>query len=208
MRYVARIGLTVAILSALVGCQSSAKEPDSDRASAMVSEGKAAEEQNRPQAAEKMYQQALSADAQNRNALYQLARLQTTQKQYPEAVKTWKKYVEACHGSADAYNNLGYCEDLAGNANEAETAYKKGLSADPLNTACRVNYGLFLARHDRPNEALMQLQQVMTPAEAHYNIALAYDQLGRRAEAQTEYRMAVRLNPNFIDAQARIRATE
>ena len=90
------------------------------------------------------------------------------------AVETWNQYIKMSGGSATAYNNLGFCQELAGNPAAAEKAYHDGLTKDPSNEPCHVNYGLMLARR-KINEGLMELQKVLTPAKAHYDLAAVYD---------------------------------
>src|SRR3954469_15159049 len=46
----------------------------------------------------------------------------------------------------------------------------------------------------------------MSPAQAHYNVALAYDQVGRRLAAQDEYSLAAWLDPSMSDAVAHLQA--
>src|SRR6185437_11638095 len=114
------------------------------------------------------------------------------------------KYIDATGGSATAYSNLGFCQELAGNSSAAEAAYKKGIADDPHNEPCRVNYGLMLARGGHPSEALLQLQAVLPPAQAHYDLGSVYESLGHKQEARAEYQRAVDIDPQMGDAKAKL----
>lgn len=154
------------------------------------------------------YTQALKLDPTHRRATYALAMLYTQQKVFDKAMEQWEQYVEITHQAPAAYANLGYCSELAGQPQQAESAYQKGIARDPKNMACRVNYGLMLARHGRTAEAMVQLQAVLTPAEVHYNLASVYEQQGRIEQAKMEYRKALSLEPRMSDAQQRLARLE
>jgi tetratricopeptide (TPR) repeat protein len=155
------------------------------------------------QAAEQ-YRQALSKDPNHLPSLYRLGVVLAQLKNYPEAIATWKRYTQATHDSAAGYSNLGFCYELANRPEDAEAAYQKGLRKDPRHVACRVNYGLMLIRRGREGEGRLQLQAVLRPAEVHYNVASAYESLGRPEQAKLEYRRALELDPGFTDAQVRL----
>jgi Flp pilus assembly protein TadD len=67
-----------------------------------------------------------------------------------------------------------------------------------------VNYGLMLARHGRINEGILQLQAVLTDAEVHYNLAGVYELANRKEQARVEYQQALELDPNMIEAKAKL----
>ena len=166
--------------------------------------GRLAEAEGNPAAAIEQYQEALKLVPDHQPSLFRLGVLHAQLKQYPEAVEACTKYVKATNESAPAYSNLGFCEELAGHPREAETAYQKGIVRDPKNLACRVNYGLMLARHGRVNEAARQWQAVLTPAEVHYNLGSVYEMQGRKEQAKLEYNKALELDPKFADARTRV----
>ena len=165
-----------------------------------------AESQDQLERAIEQYRNALRKDPKHRQAMFRLGVAYTKCKQYDRAVGVWQKYIDVTGGDPTALANLGFCYELAGRGDEAETAYLRGIRRDPRNGPCRVNYGLLLARRGRFNEAALQLQSVLSAAEVHYNIASVYEWMGRKEQAKVEYRKALNLDPKMSDAQARLDA--
>lgn len=170
--------------------------------------GQLAETQGNLSQAMDQYRKALRINPNHREALFRVAVVQVKEKKLPEAIETWNKYVTVTGGDATAYGNLGFAYELAGRTTDAEQAYLKGIRREPGNAACRVNYGLLLARKERFNEALLQLQTVLPEADVHYNLASVYESQGRPAQAKIEYRKALEADPKLKDAQARLDAMQ
>jgi tetratricopeptide (TPR) repeat protein len=170
--------------------------------------GQLAESQKDLPRAVEQYREALKLNPDHLPSLYRLGIVYTQQRQYGLAIDVWNRYVVATRNSATAYSNLGFCYELAGQPDQAERAYKEGIARDSASDPCRINYGLMLARHNRINEATLQLQKVLSPAEVHYNLASVFESQGRRDQARLEYRKALELRPDFEDAQARLDAIE
>lgn len=166
--------------------------------------GEVAESQGNMDVAIEQYQEALKVQPKHLAAMYRLGVLYAQQKQFSEAIDMWNRYVKATDESAGAWGDLAFCYELAGRPAEAETAYQKGIAKDPKNRPCRTNYGLMLARHNRVNEAMLQWQAVLTPAEVHYNLASVYEMQHRKEEAKVEYQKAIDLDPKFAEAKTRL----
>lgn len=170
--------------------------------------GQLAESQGDYSHAIEQYEKALELDPKYANAMFRLAVAQTSVRAFPSAIGTWNRYVALTNGSATAYSNLGFCQELAGNPSAAEVAYRAGIAREPSNEPCHVNYGLMLARHGRPNEGLLQLQMVLSPAKAHYDLASVYETTGRKREARAEYAKSLELDPTLMDAKTKIATLE
>ncbi len=168
--------------------------------------GQLAESTGKIDAAIEQYQLALSVDKNHAPSLYRLGVLYAKQQQYEQSIDAWKRYIKATPTSAAGYANLGFTHELEGRNDLAESAYKQGIAIAPKDQPCRVNYGLMLARLGRINEAIAHLQAVLTPAEAHYNIASVYEQQGKTAQAKLEYTRALECDPTSFDAQQRLAA--
>lgn len=166
--------------------------------------GRLAESQEGYANAIEQYQAALKINRRHLPSLYRIAMIYTKQKAYPEAIKAWEAYAAATNNAPASLANLGFCYELAGDPEKAESTYKQGISAEPKGEPCRVNYGLMLARSGRTNEALLQFQAVLSVAKAHYNIASVLEQQGKRDQARIEYEKALEADPNLLDARARL----
>jgi tetratricopeptide (TPR) repeat protein len=183
------------------------KEP-SINANTYFAAGQLAESRQDSARAEAEYRKALKDNPNHQNALYRLGCLYAQDGKLPQSIEIWQRYVKVSNGSADAYSDLAYAEELAGNPNGAEADYRRGIAKDPKNEACRVNYGLMLARHNRMNEGVLQLQTVLTPAEVHYNLAGVYEIANRRELAKAEYQQALELDPNLTEAKTKLAQLE
>jgi tetratricopeptide (TPR) repeat protein len=166
--------------------------------------GQVAEMQGDQGRAVEQYELALKIDPKQPGSLFRMALIYTSQQQFAEAVETWNRYIAATGNSASGYNNLGLCLELADRLGDAETAYKAGITREPTNRPCRVNYGLMLARHGRMAEATQQWQAVLLPAEVHYNLASVLESQGHTDQAKVEYRKSLELDPAMSDAKARL----
>ncbi len=154
------------------------------------------------------YNQALKIDPMNQMSLYRLGMIYAMEKQYGPAIDVWQQYVKATKSSATGYSNLAFCQELAGRTRDAEASYKAGVAREPNNQPCRVNYGLMLARQGRVDEAMGQLQAVLTPAEAHYDVASVLEAQGKTDQAKAQYIEALKINPDMDDAKTRLAGLE
>ena len=193
----------VLLMTCLVGCSTN-RPANTEQADALVASGERYEAEDDAERAVRDYDKALHADEEHLPALRALARHYTRAQEYDRAIEYWRRAAAASDDSADALSDLGYCQDLAGRALEAEESYRKAIVVAPLHVCARVNYGLMLARHGRGTEALCQLQTVLTPAEARYNLALAYEQVGKTRLAQAEFRRALAFDPELVEAKAHL----
>jgi len=167
-----------------------------------------AESQGLAQKAAEQYRLALKLDPHHQPSMYRLGLILSQLQAHEEAIAVWQAYAKETDGNATAWSNLGFCYELAGRPNDAESAYKKGIEKDLRNVPCHINYGLMLARTGRTNEAIVQLQAVLPESQVRYNLGSVYEMLGRKDEAKAEYRKAMELDPALIDARSRLAALE
>jgi tetratricopeptide (TPR) repeat protein len=214
--------LLIVPLLLVLGCQSDRPDSRAIPADAKFTEAKEppitadtryaagllAESGGAPSKAIVQYSEAVKLDPKHQASLYRLGIVHAQLKDFPAAIEAWQQYIIATDYAAPAYGNLGFCYELAGDAEKAEQSYKKGIERSPKDQLCRVNYGLMLARMGKANDALVQLKAVLKPAEAHYNLGSIYEQQGKTAQAKLEYTRALEADPTFFDAQQRLAAME
>jgi len=170
--------------------------------------GQLAESQEAPLAAIAHYQEALRIDSHHRDSLFRMGVVYTKLKDWHYAIGAWKRYLKETKSDATAYANLAFCYDLAGHKSDAEKTYQEGVAKDPTNASCRVNFGLFLAREGRTEEAAAQWRAVLTEAQIHYNLGSIYEQQNKRELARTEFRQALQHDANLAEARTRLAALD
>jgi tetratricopeptide (TPR) repeat protein len=166
--------------------------------------GQFAESQAANGQAIKQYEQAIKLAPGHSGALFRLGMIYTNAKEYPKAIEYWKRYLAATNNSPIGYSNLALAQQAAGDYKAAESTFQSGIKKDPKNQAVRINYGLMLAKIGRIKDALTQFQAVLTPAQAHYNVASVFEEMGKPDDARMEYTKALELDPTLADAQERL----
>jgi tetratricopeptide (TPR) repeat protein len=187
------------------GFENAKKDPSVQPSTTYAAAGWAEEVNQLPKAAE-LYRQTLKGDPKHQQAMYRLGVVTAKLRQFPESIEVWKRYVKLTNESAEALSNLAYTYELAGLPADAEAAYQRGIDREPGNLPCRTNYGVLLAKQGKANEALIQLQAVLSPAEAHYNLGSVYELQGKKDQARAEYTKALELDKDLYDAQTRLSA--
>jgi tetratricopeptide (TPR) repeat protein len=166
--------------------------------------GQVAESQHNPGEAAVQYEETLKLEPKHLGALYRLGVVYAELKQYPKAAAIWERYVNATGQSAIAYADLGFCQEMAGEPDKAEAAFRAGIARDPKNVSCRVNFGLMLARAGRVDDAVAQWRVVLTDAEVDYNLGGVYEAQGKKQQARAEFTKSLQLDPDFTDAKSRL----
>ncbi|MDH4582106.1 tetratricopeptide repeat protein [Pseudomonas sp. BN415] len=92
-------------------------------------------------------------------------------------------------------NSLGYSYYLAGHWEQAERAYKQGISYEPAYHPLWRNYGLLLARMGRYEEAISAFEQVEKRAEASNDVGYICLVEGKLEEAEQFFRSAIDQSP-------------
>ena len=164
--------------------------------------GQLAESMGDIQRALAQYREALKLEPNHQNTMFALGRILTQQRQFPEAIATWQKYVELTKHAPAAYNNLAFTYEASGNIPQAEATYRQCIQRDPNQQECRLNYGKMLARNNRIDEATQQMSAVLRPAEVSYNLGTVFQQQNKVEQAKAYYKRALEQDPNLRDAKA------
>jgi Flp pilus assembly protein TadD len=165
------------------------------------------------QLAETMEQRGYYAEAANQcekarqlnpklDLSYRLALLYDQMGDGPRALTEYQRAVSLKPRDANLLSDLGYCYYNNGNWAEAEKALRQALEIDGKHQRARINLGLTLGMQGQYDEALETFSSVVSPAEAHCNLAFVFLTQGKRDEAQQAYRKALTLDPNHPLARA------
>ena len=112
---------------------------------------------------------------------------------------------------AEAHHALGLKLQEWGHLDEALVSYHRSVAADPNLPKARFILALALLERwgtSRAGEAIEHLQSAIRLEPdyllAHYYLGLAFEQSGNRSGAAGAYLQALRINPNFGAARARL----
>jgi tetratricopeptide (TPR) repeat protein len=103
-------------------------------------------------------------------------------------------------------DQLGKATELhkSGQVAEAEKIYLSILEVDPQNVDAKHLLGLVRGEQDRDREAVSLITEAIEakPREAafHHNIAGIYRRMGKLADAEAEFRTAIKLEPDYGEA--------
>jgi tetratricopeptide (TPR) repeat protein len=106
-----------------------------------------------------------------------------------EAIPEYQTALRISPDSAIIHNNLGNALQQTGHPSEAIAEYQAALRIEPTYADARKN--LDIAHHAPAADS----------AEAHYNTAMDLSHAGRLTEAVTEFEAALRLRPDYAEAQ-------
>ena len=118
-----------------------------------------------------------------------------------EAIAVLQKAVALDGGHAPTWNNLGFLLLSAGRSAEAQEALQKAVEIDGTQPRYRNNLGFALAANGKPREAYEAFASVAPPADAHYNLGVAYELAGEADSAERHYRKAVEYDPDHVPSQ-------
>jgi len=155
--------------------------------------------------AEKAYRQALALDATFRAARLGLTRTLNDAGVYDAAEKEAGKLIAVNASDAEALSALGIA--LAGQARykDAEAAYRTALDIAPDYGAARHNLGALLAKTERVEESLVELELAkkagISGVEIDFNTASALMKLYRFDEGEQLLASSVANTPTYADAQ-------
>lgn len=150
------------------------------------------------------FAEALKYDSHNHEVYYKIANISHKNKEYSSAISYLKKASELCPTNAEYKTSLAFVFDDIGHFEEAAVAFDEALKIEPLNVDTWVSKGVLLAKHRRYSEAIELFSQVLSikeSADVYYNLALAYEYAGNIKLAYNNYKKAIELAPDHIEAK-------
>jgi protein O-GlcNAc transferase len=154
--------------------------------------------------AEQLYNEVLTADRRQFDALQMLGILQCQRGNFREAVGLLTRALEVRPRSVDALVNLGRAQFETGNQDEAELSYQRALAIDPNFVLALSNYSIVLRRGGRPEEALALCDKALRSqpnnVQVLNNRANALFDLKRFEDALGGYDRALSFAPGLAQA--------
>jgi len=151
--------------------------------------------------ARQAYQKALKTDPRYLPAYTALARVYMKLNHYDKALETYNQAAEKFPREFSLWVEMGMCYCRTKQWDTAVMSFKKALESDPENRQVTQTLGFCLARAGRIQESLDALQQVMPPAQAHYQVGRMLHHVQRDDLCRDELLQAVQLDPEFVPAQ-------
>jgi len=151
-----------------------------------------------------LYQQVLSLEPENFDALHMLGVLHAQQLLYPQAIELLYQALRIAPDNAAAHCNLANALRGFGRPQEALASYDRALAIDPANADAWCKSGHALRDLDRLEDALTRydaaLRLLPDLVEALYHRANVLFRLQRLPAALNDYGHALLIDPNHVDA--------
>jgi len=163
----------------------------------------------RPTDAIREYQQAARLDPAYGRPCNELGDVYLTQNKLPEAIRWYQEAVQREPGRALFHRDLGNALHQAGRDREAKSALQEAIRQDPDDHRALNLLGIIHYDEGDYQTALHVQQRALQlqPDNAvfAFNVGMDLEALGRHAEAERHYRLALQLDPNLTEARDRLR---
>lgn len=178
-----------------------ANMPESIGAELWVTNGQYYEAQGQFGKALDNYTKALEKDPNNAAALVSTARLYDRQNQTDKAIEYYQKAVKAKSDDAGFYNDLALAFQKQGKLPAAKDNLQRAIAIDPKNVRYHNNLATVLVENGQSTDAVKQLEQVLSPAIANYNVAYLHFTKQNIPAAQQHLQSALQIDPNLQQAR-------
>jgi protein O-mannosyl-transferase len=176
--------------------------------------GSALMETGRPDLAVVHLQRALQITPSMAIAHYNLGTLLHRANQLPEARQEYQlavKYASDPQEAAQAHNNLGVLLNQLGEKDEALAEFTQAIAANPREQNSLIGRGMIefdAGRFDVALQDFGRAARVSPSAFANYWQGRVLEEKGQIAASDAAYREALRIAPEFADAQVRLNILE
>lgn len=127
-----------------------------------------------------------------------------------EAVAIYRRHLSRNPADTATMAALGNAEFRLGRIKEARKTLEAALRADPGHAGAGNTLGVLLATQGDHKAALAVFERSRNHHPEHslswMNIAVTHQAMGNRAQAETAFREAIRLQPDFAEARQRLAA--
>ena len=157
----------------------------------LAAEGKNAE-------AEMLLQQSIERHPKFMPFYNELAELYVRERKLDSAVNVLNKGLTVDANDAVTLNNLGMTLMLKQDYEGALHAFTRANAADRDNARYVANMGMAAGMMGNYDESLGLYQQILTPGQAHFNVAVLAEARNDMERANQEYALANQSDPNLI----------
>jgi len=151
------------------------------------------------------FRKVLSLHPQFYVAYVRLGMILSDQGNFNDAVSLFSKAIKIKPTYPDAYYDLALMYHQHGLFESARNNYLKALQLEPTYAQAYINYGVLLYQQEKIDEAIenyrLGLSFVSDSRELHYNLGVLLETKGQKKEAAEQFRAALKIDPNYIDAQ-------
>ena len=150
-----------------------------------------------------IYENILSVDKKNFDALFFLAVILINFKNYKKARDLLEQVVLIKPNFADAYNNIGICLEKLNDLNGAIKNYNLAINNRPNFAEAHNNIGVVFQKLRNFDEAILQYKKAITYKnlylDAYVNLANLFKETKQFEEAIKNYDLAINLNPKLAE---------
>ncbi len=138
---------------------------------------------------------------------YQMGRAYLNENNLQMAYVEFQKAIESNPNDKLYYYAIGYIYVGLGKLQDAANAYKKAIKIDPKYGEAYNSLGAVYGKMERWDEAIAEYKKALnfpeyeTPQLAHYNLGYAYYNKGDYKTSISEFKEAVRLQPDMAMSQ-------
>ncbi|HXR07342.1 MAG TPA: tetratricopeptide repeat protein, partial [Candidatus Acidoferrum sp.] len=121
----------------------------------------------------------------------------------PAAIEQFTASIQSNPDNPDAHANLAQALALQGKFERAEPEFRKALALQPLDAQVYRNFAATLCQLGKPGEAARHLQTALSlkpDLPTRLELAQLFFQQGDLGQAETQYRLALRLDPDCLEA--------
>ena len=147
------------------------------------------------------YERGLKAEPNDSLMLVKQARLLARLGEYQLAEKSYQRAIQAASDEVLPVHDLGLFYAERGRIDAALTMLAMAVKLEPKNPRYRNNLARVLIDVDRVDDAVAQLQAVLSPAKAHYNAGYLLRERKSYQQARTQLQQAIKLDPSFEEAK-------
>ncbi len=149
-----------------------------------------------------LFERARQLDPREQQVSRYLAVLYDQQGNDTRALAEYRKALDVAPHDADLFNDFGYYFYRRQDWKQAEVNFRKAIAQAPEHERAWVNLGLVLGEQGRYPESFDAFSKVVGPAAAHSNLGVILASHQRQAEADSEFKQALRLKPDLPQPRA------